>query len=91
MAPDKIDEAVAAANARATSVVDQGAMQGIELHEIPCILSSTGRPASITVPGDLTAEEAGELAAFVLIAVYPSLKQARASKLVGLDGRRLVG
>lgn len=51
--------------------------------EIPILITSTGRPAMIVLPADISVEEVGELAAWILTTARRHIAEdARRSRIV---------
>lgn len=71
---DKVDQAIAAADAAATQVA---------MIEIPVQIASTGRPAQIVIPKDMTDAELVELTGWMLTAVAGQLRELRARSPMG--------
>jgi hypothetical protein len=70
--PDTLDRAIAKALGEA--VPEE---QTVTMADVPVTISSTGRPAILSLPVDLTDVELHELAAFLLLAVPAQLARAR--------------
>lgn len=69
---DRIDDAIAATSATT-----------VEMAQVPVQIASTGRPAMMVVPTDLSDAEIIELAAFVLLGLRPFI-QANAGRSTGI-------
>lgn len=74
---DTLDRAIAAALGEA--VAPEPDPRVVTLAEVPVTISSTGRPAILSVPVDLTDDELHELTAFMLLGLPARLEQARGS------------
>lgn len=77
---DQIGKAIAAAEAEPVWPA---------MTEIPVLIQSTGRPAIVALPTDITVAEIGELAAWMLIQARHELatRAAAASPIVVARGR----
>lgn len=71
--PDPIDAAIAAAAEPAP----------IEMQQVNVVITSTGRPAAVVIPIDITDAELGELAGWMLTAVMNAKRAERAAAAAG--------